>query len=426
VLERHVRIRQKVLKYRPVDKLQDCFINMLAGGAGVVETNHRVRPSRGLQHAFGRQGCAEQSTISDTLNACTAENVAEMRAALQVLFRQHSRSYRHAYEKHYQVLDIDMTGMPAGRQGEGVSKGYFAHARNRRGRQLGRVLATHYDEIVVDRLYPGKRQLEKSLRELVSAAEEVLALDEARRRHTILRTDAGGGDDDNIDWLLQRGYHLITKVKNWRRAHTLAQSVSHWYVDPKVPLREVGWVTQPHLYAQPTRQLAVRHRKRNGQWSYHVLVFTLSDEIILTLLDRRCPPQRQPQDMLLAALHLYDQRGGGIETQTRGDKQGLALARRNKKHFPAQEVLVLLAQFAHNLIIWVRHALQAVDPQFNHLGIQRMVRDVFHIEGLLCADAHHQIHRITLNKRHKLARSVCHAFARLFDADDLSFNLGKI
>jgi hypothetical protein len=39
VLAGQVRIKQKVLKYRPVDKLQDCFINMLAGGAGVVETN---------------------------------------------------------------------------------------------------------------------------------------------------------------------------------------------------------------------------------------------------------------------------------------------------------------------------------------------------------------------------------------------------
>ena len=45
-----------------------------------------------------------------------------------------------------------MTGLSAGRLGEGVSKGYFAGERNRRGRQLGRVLASWYDEIVVDRL----------------------------------------------------------------------------------------------------------------------------------------------------------------------------------------------------------------------------------------------------------------------------------
>jgi hypothetical protein len=40
-------------------------------------------------------------------------------------------------------------------------------------------------------------------------------------------------------------------------------------------------------------------------------------------------------------------RSGGVETQNRGEKQGLGLVRRNKPLFEAQEVLVLLAQLAH-------------------------------------------------------------------------------
>jgi hypothetical protein len=31
-----------------------------------------------VQRAFGRTGCAEQSTIARTLRACTAENVAQL------------------------------------------------------------------------------------------------------------------------------------------------------------------------------------------------------------------------------------------------------------------------------------------------------------------------------------------------------------
>jgi hypothetical protein len=57
---------------------------------------------------------------------------------------------------------------------KGVSKGHFAGQKNRRGRQLGRVVATLYDEIGVDRLYDGKRQLDRSLQELVIATENVL------------------------------------------------------------------------------------------------------------------------------------------------------------------------------------------------------------------------------------------------------------
>ncbi|MGD0611033.1 MAG: hypothetical protein ABSB41_05920 [Anaerolineales bacterium] len=192
VVEQNVRIKQKVLQNTPTDKLKDCLINILAGGRGLVETNMRVRPDQALQVAFGRRSCAEQSTISDTLNACTAENVNQMRAAIRVILRLHGHCCQHPYAKRWQVLDVDVTGMPAGRLGEGVTKGYFAGEKNCRGRQLGRVLASWYDEIVVDKLYNGKRQLDSSLPELVLEAEKALNLDESRRRRTILRVDGGG------------------------------------------------------------------------------------------------------------------------------------------------------------------------------------------------------------------------------------------
>lgn len=82
VVKAHVHIKQKIRQHAPLDKLLDCFINILAGGVGLVEINTRVRPDRVLQQAFGRTTCAEQSTVSDTLNACTPENVVQMRTAL--------------------------------------------------------------------------------------------------------------------------------------------------------------------------------------------------------------------------------------------------------------------------------------------------------------------------------------------------------
>lgn len=70
-----VHIKQKIRRYTPLDKLLDCFLNILAGGIGLVEINTRVRPDRALQQAFGRTDCAEQSTVSDTVNACSPDNV---------------------------------------------------------------------------------------------------------------------------------------------------------------------------------------------------------------------------------------------------------------------------------------------------------------------------------------------------------------
>lgn len=426
IVSEHVHIKQKVRQHTPLDKLLDCFINILAGGTGLVEINTRVRPDRVVQRAFGRVTCAEQSTISDTLNACTAENVVQLRCAVQAILRRHSRCAHHDYSTRWQLFDVDVTGLPAGRQGEGVTKGYFAKQKNRRGRQLGRVLATHYAEIVVDRLYDGKRQLDASLCELVTLAEQALDLTETQRKRTILRIDGGGGDGKNINTLLARDYHLLIKIHNWRRAAKLATSVATWSIDPKVTDREVGWVEKPQAYVRPTRQLAIRKRKKNGDWSYHVLVFTLTNEMLAELTGRPGSGEFSSTDTLFAALHLYDLRGGGLETQNKSDKQGLGLSHRNKHCFAAQEMLVLLVQLAHNLVIWTRNDLAQVDQQFEKYGIQRTVRDALQIPGFVQFNVQGRIQQITLNENHPLASSIQLAFRASLPMDELSVNLGKI
>ncbi len=412
IVETHVKIKQKIHQHTPLNKLLDCFINILAGGVGLVEINTRVRPDRALQRAFGRTTCADQSTINRTMNVCTPENVTQLRIALTCILRQQSQCYRHDYQTVWQLLDVDMTGMPAGRCGEKVTKGYFPKQPNRRGRQLGRVLATDYDEIVMDRLYEGKRQLNRSLKELLLTTEETLELAENRRKRTIVRIDAGGGDDEDINWVLSREYLLLVKVQNWRRAAKLVESVCVWYPDSKVSDREVGWIMEPHPYVKATRQVGLRSRKKNGTWSYHVLVFNLTDEMLFHLCTYPMPTALQPTDVLLAALHAYDRRGGGVETQNRGDKQGLGLSHRNLHRFAAQEMLVLLGQLAHDEIIWTRNALAHADPRFEKYGIQRTVRDALQIDGRISLDAEGQVQRVELNEKHPLTAAFNSGFSQ--------------
>jgi hypothetical protein len=405
-IRHHLQIKQKVRKHQSLDKLLDCFINILAGGSGLIEINLLVRPDVAVQRAFGRQTCAEQSTISDTLNACTAENVQQLRAAVQSILRQRGQAYQHDYATAWQVLDIDTTGLPAGQLGQGVTKGYFAGHKSCRGRQLGRVVASAYDEIIVDQLYSGKRQLESSLSQLVEMAENALHLGQHQRLRTVLRVDAGGGSETNINWILNRGYGLLIKIHNWRRVIKLSTSVTDWYTDAQVPGRQVGWVEAPYAYAQLTRQVALRKRKPNGKWLHQVLVFNLTDAMVFDLAHHARPQSYTPREVLFVALAAYDQRGGGAETQNKGDKQGLHLAHRNKHSFVAQEILVLLAQLAHNVIIWTRNDLARADDYFAHYGIRRMVRDVLQIPGCVQLDATGQVVRITLQANHPLAAKV--------------------
>src|SRR5437868_10739980 len=201
-IKQSVQIAQKTIKDSPTDKLYDAFISLLAGAHGLVEIKTRLRADGALQRAFGRSRCAEQSVVQDTLNACTAENVQQMEQAMDTIYRQHSQGYRHDYQADFQVLDVDMSGLPCGSKAAFATKGYFAKQRNRRGRQLGRVLATRYGEIVVDRLFDGKTQLTRALQPLMLAAEATLQLDEGKRRRTIVRVDAGGGSLHDVNWRL--------------------------------------------------------------------------------------------------------------------------------------------------------------------------------------------------------------------------------
>jgi hypothetical protein len=419
VVRQQLQIKQKSRKHQPLDKLLDCFINILAGGAGLVEINLLVRPDVALQRAFGRQTCAEQSTISQTLNACTPENVQQLRAVVQSLLHQQGQTFHHDYARAWQVFDIDTTGLPAGRLGQGVTKGYFAGRKNCRGRQLGRVVAAAYDEIIVDQLYAGQRQLESSLPQLVEMAEKALNSSQNQRTRTVLRVDAGGGTETNINWILNRGYWLLIKVHNWQRVMKLIAHVSEWSPDPQVLGREVGWVDHPYAYAQRTRQVALRKRKPNGKWLHQIVVFNLTDEMIFELAGQPRPPAWTPRDVLFAAFVAYDQRGGGAETQNKGDKQGLRLAHRNKHSFAAQEMLVLLAQLAHNLLIWTRNELARTEADFAQYGIHRMVRDVLQIPGCVQLDATGQVVSITLQANHPLAAKVQTALVDLPPRDEM-------
>src|SRR6266566_2571868 len=197
-----VHIEQKTVKHTPIEKLYDAFISMLAGAHGLVEINTRLRSDSALQAAFGRTSCAEQSVVQQTLDACTTENVRQMEQAMDTIYRQHSQGYQHNYSQDWQILDVDMSGMPCGKKAAFASKGYFAKQRNRRGRQLGRVLASRYEEVVTDRLFDGTTQLTKALQPLVEAAEQTLELDERKRERTLVRVDAGGGSVDDVNWLL--------------------------------------------------------------------------------------------------------------------------------------------------------------------------------------------------------------------------------
>ena len=403
-----VQIEQKTVKDSPQEKLLDILLALLAGAHSLVQLNTLLRDDPAWQRAAGRQRSVEQSVAHQTLDAATAETVAELQQVLTTLTRRYSQVARHSYRSEWLLLDVDLTGLPAGKSAEQSVKGYFSAARSRRGRQQGRVLASQYGEIVCDALYPGNTLLVQVLPELITQAEQVLGSTPFQRSRTIIRIAGGGGSVGSLNFLLERGYAVVSKDYSVRRTHLLARTVTKWVPDRDHPEREIGWVpSQSNEYGRPVKRLAVRSRTAKGQWRYAVLLFAgLSDQDLLTLMGE--PRQADATTVMRAYLHCYDQRGGGIESSFGQDKSGLGLTKRHKKRFEAQRLLMLLGTLAHNLLMWARRWLAQASPaqasRLQRYGIKRLVRDLACISGSLTFDGHERLHVVALNSASSLAK----------------------
>jgi hypothetical protein len=428
-IERLVQIKQKTIKYTPFEKLTDAFIAILAGAHGVYEVNTRLRADPTLQKAFGRSACAEQSVIQDTLNAATSKNVAQAYLAMDEILRKHSLSYHHDYQADFLLLDIDITGLPCSANAQESKKGYFSDQGIRYGRQLGRVVAASYQEIIVDRLYPGNIQLVQSLQWLIEATELSLDLTLEKRQRTIIRTDAGGGDFNNVNQLLARGYQIHMKAYSTVQAQSRSSYVERWIDDPKHPDRQMGWGGEETFYddgwryCRNVRRLVIRWKKKNHQMHYAMLLSTLEPATIISLLKL---PQETINDeaaVILAYAHFYDQRAGSVEIAIKQGKQGVGINKRSKRLFPAQQLLHFLAQLADNVIIWSRNWLAVQEPKLAGFGILRFVRDLFHISGLLEINCNNEISHLYLNIAAPLASNLANAFHSLLKSSRIGVDV---
>jgi hypothetical protein len=66
-LREQVQIPQKTVCYRQIDKVLDGLLGILCGARTISPSHVTIRVEPAVQRAFGRTGCAEQSTIARTL-----------------------------------------------------------------------------------------------------------------------------------------------------------------------------------------------------------------------------------------------------------------------------------------------------------------------------------------------------------------------
>ena len=297
----------------------------------------------------------------------------------------------------------------------------------------------------MESLYPGNTLSLSVFKEMALKMESHLGLTDKSQRSMIrLRLDAGFGTDENINYALWRGYHLLAKVFSGKRAKTLSKSVNEWVDVPSgadnTP-RQAGWVSSPHRYCQRTRQLCVRTPKKRGGYEYSALVSTdFSSDLSTIVAD-------------------YDGRSGAPESSFCQDSQGLKNRKRRKRGFIAQQVLTLLNQLAHNMIRWMQgwliESVEASVPEaspsddsvvstemaenerkesvtesslviksLRERGMKRFVSQILSISGRVEMKGQ-RILRVILNPLYPIIKRIKIAFRALLKPYGITVSLGK-
>ena len=220
-------------------------------------------------------------------------------------------------------------------------------------------------------------------------------------------------------------YQVHCKDYSSARARNLAATVLTWADDPRNPRRQLGWVTEAaDEYILPVHRLAARWQKKNGQWCYAVIISTLEPSDLIELTGQPSDRVKDQHLVMGAYAAFYDQRGGTIEIEIKEDKQGVAMAKRSKKRFAAQQMVMLLGSLAHNIIVWSRRWLSEEAARFARYGALRMVRDLFHVSGLLEFNDAGEALRITLNRAALGVRELAQALTKLLAPEAVEIRVG--
>jgi hypothetical protein len=408
----NVQIAQKTPQHDPIDKLLEVLICALRGAPTVYEINPLVRPYPELWQAFGLQSCAEQSTVADTLDACTQDTVEQFRTVNNQLLLQYGHTKSQVQTHSCVILEIDLFGLPSGATAEQAVKGYFPRKRTRCGHQLVRVTNFHTNEVLGHWLFAGTMTSAAVVKATVLEVEQLFALTTATRAHILWRFDAGFGTDANINWLLWRHYQLLGKGFSGKRATKLARSVQQWTPAPSADHaeRDVGKILTPVRYGRCTIQWSVRVPAKQG-YKYATLITTLDDDGA-------------------KLVHQYDRRAG-FENHTENDMSGLGLGKRQKKRWPAQQMMMLIVQLAHNILVWHNSWLQQAELTaqeqriIKEHGIYRIVHQRLNVDGRVSRKGA-KVTRIELNPLHPLSPLIQKGFQVLLKPFGTQVILGKI
>jgi hypothetical protein len=140
LLDKYVKVKQKVYEFTPNQKIMQVMASMMFGCEDSKRMNKILREDNPeYSQYFGLSRWVDQSVISDTFRAMTADNINQLESSWKESLEvtQTIGNLRRKMELgEYITIDIDLTGdVCKSRDDPTVTKGYFAGKKGKTGRQ---------------------------------------------------------------------------------------------------------------------------------------------------------------------------------------------------------------------------------------------------------------------------------------------------
>jgi len=155
-LREQVKMPQKTVRYRPIDKILDALGGLLCGAKTIAQSNVTIRTDPAGQRALGRTGCADPSIIARTLRACTVATSAQLERVSWYALKRYGAPPPHRFDERLLGVAVDVAPLPIGAKAEGSARTWMGRNRSKTGRKTLRITASQYREILHETLLRGK------------------------------------------------------------------------------------------------------------------------------------------------------------------------------------------------------------------------------------------------------------------------------
>jgi hypothetical protein len=388
LLDKHVVVNQKVYDFTPNQKIMQVLASMLFGCEDNKRMNKVLREDNPeYSQSFGLSRWVEQSVVSDTFRALTADNINQLEmvwqeslAATEII----SGLRRRIETGEYITIDIDLTGdVCKSKDDPTVTKGYFPNKRGKTGRQKAWAYITDdsgkIQQLLALEYGSGKMKLNHCLPSLLDKIVKLFGLEKQKdknlRKQIIIRTDAGGGTPRNIGTLEEFGFSYFLKGYSYKVAHQVCDKVEQWH---QIPDKDGGWFGKSNKTDLPNLEkfcatipelevFGFRQRQEDGKMKNSHYITNIDDYMRLST-----------DDTLTGMWRYYHQRAS-IESTIKTERNIIHTAHKRGRTFFASWGYLIVAAIAYNLLYLLRDMFFS-DTDEDDIGMKDFVRDAINIK----------------------------------------------